>query len=78
MARFGLKGRHPSLSVVRLLLRHLFQTSDSRFTGRFISGDEGHGPRQRFGYPVTPHLSLSCPMHAGNKPGSLQKMSAPG
>jgi hypothetical protein len=35
--------------------------------GRFFSGDEGHGPRQRSGYRVTPKLSLSCPMHAGKE-----------
>jgi hypothetical protein len=40
--------------------------------GRFISGDEEHGPRQRPGYQVTPKLSLSCPMHAGNKPQMVQ------
>jgi hypothetical protein len=45
--------------------------------GRFISGDEGHGTRQRDGYQVTPKLSLSCPMHAGNKPECVQKMSPP-
>ena len=45
--------------------------------GRFISGDEGHGPRQRPGYQVTPNLSLSCPMHAGNKTDLVQKMSPP-
>ena len=45
--------------------------------GRFISGDEGHGPRQRHGYLVTPKLSLSCPMHAGNKTDLVQKMSPP-
>jgi hypothetical protein len=60
-----------------LLLRHLFQTADSRFTGRFISGDEAHGPRQRDGYQVTPKLSLSCLMHAGNKTDLVQKMSPP-
>jgi hypothetical protein len=46
-------------------------------TGRFFPGDEGHGPRQRDGYLVTPKLSLSCPMHAGKKPTSVQKMSPP-
>ena len=46
--------------------------------GRFISGDEGHGPRQRSGYQVTPKPSLSCPMHAANKPDSVQKMSPSG
>jgi hypothetical protein len=46
--------------------------------GRFISGDEGHEARQRDGYLVTPKLSLSCPMHAGNKTHIAQKMSAPG
>jgi hypothetical protein len=45
--------------------------------GRFLSGDAGHGPRQRHGYQVTPNLSLSCPMHAGNKTDSVQKMSPP-
>jgi hypothetical protein len=35
--------------------------------GRFFFGDEGHGPRQRSGYRVTPKLSLSCPMHAGKE-----------
>jgi hypothetical protein len=45
--------------------------------GRFISGDEAHGTRQRPGYRVTPKLSLSCPMHAGNKPECVQKMSPP-
>ena len=44
---------------------------------RFISGDEKHGPRQRDGYPVTPKLSLSCPMHAGNKTDLAQKISPP-
>ncbi|HEY5298682.1 MAG TPA: hypothetical protein VIK59_12250 [Verrucomicrobiae bacterium] len=43
--------------------------------GRFISGDEGHEPRQRDGYQVTPKLSLSCLMHAENKPECVQKMS---
>jgi hypothetical protein len=33
------------------------------------------GTRQRPGYQVTPKLSLSCPMHAGNKPRMVQKMS---
>jgi hypothetical protein len=45
--------------------------------GRFISGDEGHGPRQRPGYQITPNLSLSCPMHAVNKTDLVQKMSPP-
>src|ERR1035437_4775455 len=35
------------------------------------------GTRQRPGYQVTPNLSLSCPMHAGNKTDSVQKMSPP-
>ena len=33
------------------------------------------GTRQRTGYQVTPKLSLSCPMHAGNKTDLVQKMS---
>jgi hypothetical protein len=33
------------------------------------------GTRQRDGYRVTPNLSLSCPMHAGNKTDLVQKMS---
>jgi hypothetical protein len=41
--------------------------------GRFISGDAEQGARQRNGYPVTPRLSLSCPLHAGNKTQSVQK-----
>jgi DNA repair protein RadC len=45
--------------------------------GRFISGDEAHGTRQRDGYPVTPEFSLSCPMHTRNKPDSVQKMPPP-
>ena len=45
--------------------------------GRFISGDEGHGARQRHGYQVTPQLSLSCPLHAGNEPDLVQNMSPP-
>jgi hypothetical protein len=53
-----------------------FKFSIPAVAGRFISGDAGHGPRQRDGYQVTPQLSLSCPMHAGNKPESVQKMSA--
>ena len=44
-------------------------------TGRFFSGDEEHGPRQRSGYQVTPKLSLSCPMHAGKKPASVQNLA---
>jgi len=44
---------------------------------RFISGDEAHGTRQRPGYQVTPNLSLSCPMHAANKPECVQKTSPP-
>jgi hypothetical protein len=28
-------------------------------------------------YLITPHLSLSCPMHAVNKPECVQKMSPP-
>ncbi|MDD5139537.1 MAG: hypothetical protein PHY43_04655 [Verrucomicrobiales bacterium] len=44
-----------------MLLRHLFQSSDSRFTGRFISGDEGHGSRQRPGYLVTPIFRCHAP-----------------
>ncbi|HEX3797393.1 MAG TPA: hypothetical protein VH413_01730 [Verrucomicrobiae bacterium] len=51
--------------------------SFSAIAGRFISGDEGHGPRQRPGYQVTPKLSLSCPMHAGNKTDLVQKTSPP-
>ena len=35
------------------------------------------GTRQRPGYQVTPKLSLSCPMHAGNKTHIAQKMSPP-
>ena len=46
--------------------------------GRFISGDEAHGTRQRPGYQVTPNLSLSCPMHAGNKTHIAQKLSPRG
>jgi len=45
------------------------------FTGRFISGDEGHGVTPATGYQVTPNLSLSCPMHAANKTGLVQKMA---
>jgi hypothetical protein len=41
--------------------------------GRFISGDAEQGSRQRNGYPVTPRLSLSCPLHAGNKTYLVQK-----
>jgi len=48
-----------------------FRVSMPAVTGRFISGDEKHGPRQRTGYWVTPQLSLSCPMPAGNKPTSV-------
>jgi hypothetical protein len=44
-------------------------------TGRFISGDEGHGPRQRHGYLVTPRVSLSWSMHAANKTELVQKIS---
>ena len=29
------------------------------------------------GYLITPHLSLSCPMHAANKPECVQKTSPP-
>ncbi len=36
------------------------------------------GTRQRPGYQVTPNLSLSCPMHAGNKTHIAQKMSPRG
>ena len=43
--------------------------------GRFISGDEGHGSRQRHGYRVTPKLSLSCPMRARNKTDLVQNMA---
>jgi hypothetical protein len=49
-----------------------FKASIPARAGRFISGDEEHGPRQRDGYPVTPQLSLSWPMHAANKPQSVQ------
>src|ERR1035437_1753761 len=35
------------------------------------------GTRQRPGYQVTPNLSLSCPMHAGNKTHIAQIMSPP-
>jgi hypothetical protein len=65
----------PLLTVARLLLRHLFLVFIPIITGRFFPSDEGHGPRQRDGYQVTPKLSLSCPMHAGKKPRSVQKLS---
>jgi len=78
MARFFKEGRRRGLTVVRLLLRHLFQGGViPALAGRFISSDEGHGSRQRPGYQVTPKLSLSCPMHAGNKPKCVQKMAPP-
>jgi hypothetical protein len=51
MARFVLRKRRQGLSVVRLLLRHLFRSFDARFTGRFIASDEEHG--------VTPAIRLS-------------------
>jgi hypothetical protein len=54
-----------------------FKALISALAGRFISGDEANGPRQRDGYPVTPELSLSRPMHAGNKTDSVQKMPPP-
>jgi hypothetical protein len=44
--------------------------------GRFLSGDQAQGTRQRPGYQVTPNLSLSCPLHAAKKTDSVQKMSA--
>jgi hypothetical protein len=49
-----------------------FKASIPALAGRFISGDEEQGPRQRDGYPVTPQLSLSWPLHAGNKTHSVQ------
>jgi len=49
-----------------------FKASIPALAGRFISGDAEHGPRQRDGYQVTPQLSLSWPMHAGNKPQMAQ------
>jgi hypothetical protein len=50
-----------------------FTVSIPALAGRFISGDAEQGSRQRNGYPVTPRLSLSCPLHAGNKTQSVQK-----
>jgi hypothetical protein len=55
-----------------------FKLLNPAIAGRFISSDEGHGPRQRHGYQVTPKLSLSCPMHAGNKTHIAQKLSPRG
>jgi hypothetical protein len=59
-----------------LLLRHLFQ--DFQFPlsrGALFPATKGMGHASDRGYLITPHLSLSCPMHAGNKPECVQKMS---
>ncbi len=77
MARFVL-GRRAEVSPYAACCYAIFLNFlISATRGRFISGDEGHGTRQRPGYQVSPRLSLSCPMHAGNKTDSVQKTSPP-
>jgi hypothetical protein len=61
-----------------LLLRHLFQGFHFPLSrGVLFPATKGMGPRQRSGYQVTPNLSLSCPMHAGNKTDLVKKTSPP-
>jgi hypothetical protein len=46
--------------------------------GVLFPATKSMGTRQRPGYQVTPKLSLSCPMHAGNKTHIAQKLSPRG
>src|ERR1017187_5156386 len=78
MARFFFRGRLHISPYAACCYAIFFKLLIPAVAGRFISGDEGHEARQRDGYLVTPKLSLSCPMHAGNKTHIAQKMSAPG
>jgi hypothetical protein len=74
--RVFLRGTPPQVSPYAACCYAIFfKLLIPALAGRFISGDEGHGTRQRPGYQVTPNLSLSCPMHAGNKTDLVQKMS---
>ena len=62
---------------MRLLLRHLFQSSKFPLSrGVLFPATQGMSHASETAYQVTPKLSLSCPMHAGNKTDSVQKMSA--
>jgi hypothetical protein len=55
-----------------------FWWSDSRYRGAaYFRRRSAWGHASDLGYPVTPHLSLSCPMHAGNNPYSVQTKAAP-
>ena len=77
MARF-LRGNAAEVSPYAAYCYAIFfRVLIPALAGRFFSSDEGHGSRQRPGYQVTPKLSLSCPMHAGNKPKCVQKMAPP-
>src|ERR1039458_522085 len=77
MARFVFRGRLHISPYAACCSAIFFKLLIPAVAGRFISGDEAHGPRQRPGYQVTPKLSLSCPMHAANKTDSVQKTSPP-
>jgi hypothetical protein len=77
MARFVFRGRLHISPYAACCYAIFFKLLIPAVAGRFISGDEAHGPRQRPGYQVTPNLSLSCPMHAGNKTDLVQKTSPP-
>src|ERR1019366_943583 len=77
MARFVLSRRLHVSPYAACCYAIFFKLLIPAVSGRFISGDEAHEARQRYGYQVTPKLSLSCPMHAGNKTDLVQKMSPP-
>ena len=77
MSRFVFRGRLHISPYAACCYAIFFKLLIPALAGRLISGDEAHEARQRDGYQVTPKLSLSCPMHAGNKTDLAQKMSPP-
>jgi len=76
MARFFKGDAVLLLSVCRLLLRQIFHGFSFPLSrGGLFPATKSMGTRQRHGYQVTPDLSLSCPMRAGNKPQFVQNMA---
>ena len=58
---------------------NFFKLLNSRYRGAFyFQRRRACGHASDRGYLITPHLSLSCPMHAGNKTHIAQKLSPRG
>jgi hypothetical protein len=74
MARFFKGRRRRGLTIARLLLRHSFLgVLIPALAGRFISGDEAHGSRQRLGLSVTPRFRCHAPCTPQIKLSVLKK-----